>query len=74
MTRDEMLKELELIDAGEDVLDAMVQVIDRLETRIHNLEVYLDYVKKVDPALWGAMSDEFVGLPDGDEEKYVREE
>lgn len=43
---------------------SLAREIDALRNRVYNLELYLKYVKDVDPGLWGAMSDEFVNLPD----------
>ena len=43
-------------------LQAAVSECEELRDRVHNLQLYLDYVRQVDPALWGAMQDEFEGL------------
>ena len=43
-------------------LQAVVSENEELKNRVHNLQLYLDYVRQVDSALWGAMQDEFDGL------------
>lgn len=43
-------------------LQSLVNENEKLNNRVHNLELYLDYVRQVDPALWGAMQDEFDGM------------
>lgn len=43
-------------------LQALVNECEELTNRVHNLQLALDYVRQVDPALWGAMQDEFDGL------------
>ena len=46
--------------------------LDRAKARIHNLNLYLDYVRQVAPELFGAMMDEFDGLPGfGNDVKYA---
>lgn len=43
-------------------IEALVQEYEELKGRVHNLNLYLSYVEKVDPALFGAMQDEFDGM------------
>ncbi|MBQ9408574.1 MAG: hypothetical protein IJU28_04180 [Clostridia bacterium] len=50
----------------------LVELIDRLETQIHNLKLYLDYVRQVDPTLYSTMKAEFVALRDYPEARYER--
>ena len=46
--------------------------LDEAKARIHNLNLYLDYVRQVAPELFGAMMDEFDGLPGfGNDVKYA---
>ena len=40
--------------------DELVDYVNELENRLHNRELALDYVRQVDPELWGAMQGEFV--------------
>jgi len=50
----------------------MARELDRANDRIHNLNLYLDYVRQVAPELFGAMMDEFDGLPGyGNDAKYA---
>ena len=37
---------------------------DKLQNRIYNLELYLRYIKRNYPAIWGEMLQEFDNLPD----------
>lgn len=52
----------------------LVQEIDDLKNRLYNRELALDYVRQVNPGLWGAMQGEFVFMngyePDA---QYTRE-
>ncbi len=55
-----------------NLFKTLLYMIESLETRLFNCEVCLDYVRKVDPALWGAMTDEFVCLTGEEFEKRSR--
>lgn|GEM_PF-3793003 len=50
----------------------LVDLIDRLENEAHNLKLYLDYVRQVDPTLYSTMQAEFVALRDYPEARYER--
>lgn len=50
----------------------LVDLIDRLENENHNLKLYLDYVRQVDPTLYSTMQAEFVALRDYPEARYER--
>ena len=50
----------------------LVDLIDRLENEAHNLKLYLDYVRQVDPTLYSTMQGEFVALRDYPEARYER--
>ena len=50
----------------------LVDLIDRLENENHNLKLYLDYVRQVDPTLYNTMQAEFVALRDYPEARYER--
>lgn len=43
-------------------LEKLVQENEELKDVVHNLSLYLNYVENVDPALFGAMQDEFDGM------------
>ena len=67
----------EMLGLQEEMIRMLTDLVDKMEARIWNLELYLDYVRQVAPELWGAMTDEFIGLPargEGGEyePKYVR--
>ena len=42
--------------------DALLNKYESLKNRAHNLNLYLDYVRQVDPTLWATMMDEFEGM------------
>lgn len=42
---------------------AVLNEYEALKNRVHNLNLYLDYVRQVDKTLWSAMMDEFDGMP-----------
>ena len=50
----------------------LVDPRDRLENENHNLKLYLDYVRQVDPTLYSTMQAEFVALRDYPEARYER--
>lgn len=41
----------------------MMNECEALKNRVHNLNLYLDFVRQVDKTLWSAMMDEFEGMP-----------
>ena len=43
-------------------IEQLVEENEHLLNVQHNLCLYLDYVRQVDPALWGAMLQEFDGM------------
>ena len=51
---------------------SLVDLIDQLENQVHNLKLYLDYVRQVDPTLYSTMQAEFVALRDYPEARYER--
>lgn len=52
----------------------MVQEIEDLKNRLYNRELALDYVRQINPGLWGAMQDEFVFMKDWEPDaQYTRE-
>lgn len=51
---------------------SLVDLIDQLENQVHNLKLYLDYVRQVDPTLYNTMQGEFVALRDYPEARYER--
>ena len=60
--------------ALEYVLD-LIGEYEELKDRVHNLGLYLSYVRQVDKTLWSTMKAEFDGLPgftekDGRYERY----
>ena len=50
----------------------LVELIDCLENKNHNLKLYLDYVRQVDPTLYSTMQGEFVAIRDYPEARYER--
>lgn len=54
----------ELMEDVDAHISELTNSINELENRLHNRELALDYVRQVDPALWGAMQDEFVFMTD----------
>lgn len=44
-------------------VEAMIEEIEMLKSRVHNLNLYVSYVEQVDKTLFNTMEDEFSGLP-----------
>ena len=45
----------------------LVQENFELRNKLENMELYLKHVKAVERGLWGAMTDEFIGILDMEE-------
>ena len=66
-TKAEMLKiieTLEMVVANKDVeLANLMDELVELNDRVHNLTIYLEYVKAADKDIWKALRNNFSGMP-----------
>ena len=60
---DEMRRQMEEQEQQQPDVRELVEENCRLTDQVHNLTLYLDYVRRFDHALFGAMMDEFDGMP-----------
>lgn len=60
----EMVNELSMeIDGLEEKLEDKCGAIELYESQVHNLTLYLDFVRQTDKKTWEALKKTFKGLP-----------